>query len=251
MPKGGRLTIETANVSITGPSGDHGGTPPGQWVLLSVTDTGVGMDRATMARVFEPFFTTKEVGKGTGLGLSTVYGIVKQSGGYVWVSSEPGRGASFRVYLPQVGGVAESWEPGGAAAAARGGTETVLLVEDEDAVRALVVRTLRERGYQVLAARDGREALDLADRHNGEIHLLLTDVVMPGMGGKELAEAAAIHRPDMRVLFMSGYTDDTIVRHGLIEGSVLLLQKPFTPSTLAQKVREVLDAPSPSSRASR
>src|SRR6185436_12034666 len=251
MQRGGRLTIETANVTITGgQTPENGATPPGQWVMLVVRDTGVGMTRETMSRIYEPFFTTKEVGKGTGLGLSTVYGIVKQSGGHITVSSQPGAGATFRVYLPPVEGIAEPWEPSAPLPPARGGAETILLVEDEDAVRALATRALKERGYTVLPARDGRDALAALDRHVGEVDLVLTHVVMPGMGGKELAESLAASHPGTRLLFMTGYTDDTIVRQGILDPDVVLLHKPFTPSSLAQKVREVLDLPHPTSRVS-
>jgi CheY-like chemotaxis protein len=242
MPTGGKLTIETGNI-------DHdpefargqGAAAVRQFVMLAVTDTGVGMDEATKARIFEPFFTTKAPGKGTGLGLATVYGLVQQSGGFIWVYSEPGRGTTFKIYLPRVDAAAE-----GVAAAAltpvAGGTETVLLAEDAAAVRAVGKQVLERQGYTVLEAPDGEVALHLAQRHSGPIHLLLTDVVMPGMSGRQLADQLARTRPDTRVLFASGYTDDAVVRHGVLEEGTPYLQKPFTPESLARKVREVLDA---------
>jgi CheY-like chemotaxis protein len=196
------------------------------------------MDEATRARIFEPFFTTKEPGKGTGLGLSTVYGIVQQSGGHVWVYSEPGRGTTFKVYLPRVDLEVEAAP---AAAAVPVGREVVLLVEDEPTVRLLARRTLQRAGYQVIEAEKGETGLRLAAEHAGPIDLLLTDVVMPGGGGRELAERLLADRPDTRVLYMSGYTDDAVLRHGLLEAGVRFLEKPFTPSGLLRKVREVLD----------
>jgi hypothetical protein len=241
MPTGGKLTLETADVTLDDAfAQDHLGVTPGPHVMLAVTDTGVGMDRATQSRIFEPFFTTKDKTKGTGLGLSTVFGIVQQSGGTVWVYSEPGRGTTFKVYLPRVEGPAESILPTAPPATLRG-SETVLLVEDDDQVRAVAGGILRRHGYRVIEAHEGGEALRLAGEHAGTIRLLLTDVVMPGMSGTELARQLAQKCPAMRVLFMSGYTDDSIVRHGVLEASMAFLQKPFTPEVLTRRVREVLD----------
>jgi signal transduction histidine kinase/ActR/RegA family two-component response regulator len=247
MPRGGRLTIETSNVSIVERSPtEHGETPPGKWVMLSVRDNGVGMSRETMARIFEPFFTTKPVGRGTGLGLAMVYGIVKQSGGFIWVFSEPGRGTMFRVYLPPVADAPAAEEGGAVPVASANGSETILLVEDEALVRGLAQRALRERGYSVIAAGDGVEALEMiADDPDRDIDLLLTDVIMPQMSGKDLADAVRAGRPRIRVLFMSGHTDDAIVHHGILDDGVLFLPKPFTPGQLTRKVREVLDQPAP------
>ena len=246
MPAGGRLTIETGPATVA-PDNDERRhhLPPGEYVRLAVTDTGAGMDEATQAHLFEPFFTTKEVGKGTGLGLATVYGIVKQSGGYVWVYSELGHGTTVKVYLPQVREGAHA--PVAAPAPPeppelRGGHETVLLVEDAAPVRALARRSLEAFGYTVFDAADGPSALETAASHEGAIDLLLTDVVMPGMGGSELAERLATTRPRMKVLYTSGYTDDAMVRQGVLTAGVAFLQKPFVPETLARKVREVLDA---------
>jgi len=242
MPRGGRLTIETANVVLTEEYSErHHRLPPGQYVLLAVSDTGVGMDEATQKHLFEPFFTTKEVGKGTGLGLATVYGIVKQSGGYIWVYSEPGHGTTVKVYLPRVPGAAEPLPVAAATPELRRGSEIVLLVEDAAPVRSLARKSLESYGYTVLEAADGPAALDLAARHPRGIDILVTDVVMPGMSGRELAERLAPARPAMRVLYTSGYTDDAMVRQGVLRAGVACLQKPFVPETLARKVREVLD----------
>jgi len=201
----------------------------------------VGMSEETRAHLFEPFYTTKEQGKGTGLGLSTVYGIVKQSGGYVWVYSEPGLGATFKVYLPQVDEKPDEAGAGAHVEPVAGGAETVLLAEDDPSVRAVVSDVLAQKGYRVLRAADGQAALETARGQSREIHLLLTDIVMPGMTGRELAEALAVERPGVRVLFMSGYTDDAVVRHGVLSEGMPYLQKPFTPRALTAKVREVLD----------
>ena len=247
MPDGGRLTMETGRLDLDDTAArDHGEATPGSYVVLAVSDTGQGMDEATRARLFEPFFTTKEPGKGTGLGLSTAYGIVRQSGGHIWVSSAPGRGTSFRICLPLVTEEPEreTASPEPAAGAARG-AETVLLVEDAPRVREVVREILEISGYAVLEARHGSEALEISARHRGRIHIMVTDVVMPQMGGRELAQHMAGTRPDMRVLFMSGYTDSAIVRHGVLEAGTAFLSKPFTPDALAAKVREVLDAPPP------
>jgi CheY-like chemotaxis protein len=240
MPRGGRLTIETANVDMDESYvRGHAAAGPGRYVMLAVSDTGVGMDAQTQARIFEPFFTTKEPGKGTGLGLATVYGIVKQSGGFIWVYSEPGHGTTFKIYLPRVD---ELVVPVAALAQQLvGGSETVLVVEDVAAVRTVACEMLARHGYRVLEAPDGDTALRLAAKHQGQIHLLLTDVVMPDVSGRELADQLAALRPGLRVLFMSGYTDDAVVRHGVLQEGIAYLQKPFTPDTLARKVRRVLD----------
>jgi CheY-like chemotaxis protein len=208
--------------------------------MLAVTDTGIGMDAETRARIFEPFFTTKEAGKGTGLGLSTVYGIVKQSGGSITVESQPGRGATFRVYLPRVAQAGPVRDAVGGPRRRRG-SETVLLVEDEAEVRELTREILENEGYSVLLAADGPGALGVSQQHPGRIHLLLTDVVMPEMSGSELARRLQGRDPDLKVLYTSGYTDDTLVRHGVSESRAALLHKPFTAESLAGKVREVLD----------
>ena len=242
MPRGGKLTIETATVDLDAAyAWEHGTVEPGRYVMLAVTDTGVGIDRAEQARLFEPFFTTKEFGKGTGLGLATVYGIVKQSGGYIWVYSEPGQGATFKVYLPRVEPAGEPVVARPSPARAPGGTETILLAEDEAAVRNLARRVLEKHGYTLLLAATGRDGVRLATQHAGPIDLLVTDVVMPEMGGRELAQCLTALQPGLKVLYLSGYTDDMIVRHGVLEAGVAFLQKPFTPDTLLRKIREVLD----------
>jgi PAS domain S-box-containing protein len=242
MPDGGKLLIETSNVELTEQYAEqHQAVVPGSYVMLAVSDTGSGMDAETKARIFEPFFTTKEKGQGTGLGLSTVYGIVKQSEGYVWVYSEPGRGTTFKLYFPRVG------EPAEALVAPREtatltGTETILLAEDDAMVRPLAKSLLDKLGYTVLEAENADAALAVASAHPGPIHLLVSDVVMPGASGRELARRLAETRPDTPVLYVSGYTDDAIVHHGMLEPGLHFLQKPFTPAALARKVREVLDA---------
>jgi len=242
MPQGGRLTIETAQVELDrGYVAGHVPTQPGRYVLLAISDTGVGMDAATKARLFEPFFTTKEPGRGTGLGLATVYGIVKQSGGYIWAYSELGHGTTFKMYLPRVAELAEASESTRGTPTPTGGSETVLVVEDQEEVRKLTKRVLEARGYAVLAAANGAEALEIVDRHATRIHLMITDVVMPGMNGREVAERACARRSDLKVLFVSGYTGEAVLQHRLLEPGVAFLQKPFTPDALARKTREVLD----------
>jgi two-component system cell cycle sensor histidine kinase/response regulator CckA len=243
MPGGGRLTIETANVELDETyAATHVTMTPGQYVMLAVSDTGQGMDEATRSRVFEPFFTTKEQGKGSGLGLATVYGMVQQSGGYIWVYSEPDHGTVFKVYLPPAESqtTAEPVDRKREGDVARG-WETVLLVEDEDAVRALAREVLRRYGYIVLEARHGVDALRVAERHPDDIHLMVTDVVMPHMSGRELADRLSTARPSMKVLFMSGYTDHVLVHGDLTPGSAFL-QKPFTPEVFARTVRNILDS---------
>jgi PAS domain S-box-containing protein len=241
MPVGGKLMLETANVMVDEERArEHFGTNPGPHVMLAVSDTGIGMDRVTQARIFEPFFTTKERGKGTGLGLSIVFGIVQQSGGSVWVYSEPGKGTSFKLYFPRVDGAVDEVRSTVRPATLRG-TETVLLVEDDEQVRAVARGILRRHGYHVLEASNGGEAMLLCEGHARPIHLLVSDVVMPHMSGPELARRLAQIRPEMKVLCMSGYTDDSIVRHGVMDSDIAYLQKPLTPETLTRKVREVLD----------
>jgi two-component system, cell cycle sensor histidine kinase and response regulator CckA len=243
MPEGGRITIETANVHL---DESYPNLSPeavsGQYVCLTVSDTGMGMDAGTRASVFEPFFTTKPPGKGTGLGLATVYGIVKQSGGHIWVYSEPGHGASFKIYLPRVDEPAEQVEAADPQGPAPQGTETVLVVEDEPAVRNLISRVLGELGYTVVAAGGAEQAFPVLRDHEQAIDLLLTDAVLPGAGGKEIAEQAVSLRPELPVLFMSGYATPVLTSRGILAPGVELLHKPFTPAGLAHKVREVLDA---------
>ncbi|HEX6558682.1 MAG TPA: PAS domain S-box protein [Longimicrobiales bacterium] len=243
MPNGGSLTIETRLFTIDEEfMRAHEGSRPGPNVQLLVKDTGFGMDPDTLSHVFEPFFTTKELGKGTGLGLATVYGIIKQSGGYITVESGPETGTSFSILLPVVNESASAPRAPTAQTGVSANGETVLVAEDEDAVRALASRILRKRGYHVLEARHGAEALEIAERHDGEIHLLLTDVVMPALGGRELGERLRRLRPRVKVLFMSGYTDDALLQRGMLQGSSSFLEKPFTPDGLARKVREVLES---------
>ena len=210
--------------------------------MLAVSDTGIGMDAETQAHIFEPFFTTKEKGKGTGLGLAMVYGTIKQSGGYVWVYSEPGQGTTFKIYLPRVEEVAESVEGMEMRGRPVTGSETILLVEDEGVVRALATSVLQDLGYKVLPSTSPEDALHIGERHTGPIDLLLTDVVLPGMSGRKVADHLTFLRPTMKVLYMSGYTDYAVARHGVLETNTVFLQKPFTPTSLARKVREVLDA---------
>jgi CheY-like chemotaxis protein len=241
MATGGKLTLETANVELDETHArEHAGVSPGPHVMLAVSDTGVGMDPATQARIFEPFFTTKGVGKGTGLGLSTVFGIVKQSGGHIWFYSEVGKGTTFKIYFPRAA-EAKGESSARAVSLAPSGSETILLVEDEDQVRNVARTILQRRGYEVLEARNGVDALRVCEAHAGPIHLVVTDVVMPEMGGRELGERVAVLHPAAKVLYMSGYTDDAIVRQGVLDEGAPFLQKPLTPAALVKKVREVLD----------
>jgi CheY-like chemotaxis protein len=244
MPQGGRLTIETANVQLDATyARDHASVRPGSYVMLAVSDTGIGMDAETQAHIFEPFFTTKGAGHGTGLGLSTVYGIVKQSGGYIWVYSEAGRGTTFKVYLPVVDAPVEAKAAAPEISGTGKGSEAILLVEDEEAVRELASVVLAAQGYRVIEAENPAHAEELSAKHSSEIQLLLTDVVMPGMSGRELARRITARSPKLRVLYMSGYTDNVIATGGVLEPGVSFLQKPFTPRALTVKVREVLDTP--------
>lgn len=240
MPRGGKLVIRTDNVSLDHETARQLSVTPGDYVMLSVTDTGAGMDEETMSHIFEPFFTTKGPGKGTGLGLATVYGIVRQTGGGISVESEVGRGSVFRIYLPQETAPIDLSRPVHAPIEKSKNFETVLVVEDEDIVRELVCEVLEDHGYNVLCARDGIEALNLAEDFDGEIHLLVTDVIMPHMNGHELAAKLCALRPDMKVLYVSGYSDNDIGDHGDLDPRHELLQKPFTPQTLARKIRDVI-----------
>ena len=240
MRRGGKLTIETGNADLDEEyARTHPGAQAGPHAMIAVTDTGTGMDEETRERIFEPFFTTKEVGHGTGLGLSTVYGLVKQAGGNIWVYSEPGQGSTFKVYLPRTD-LAPAGEAEIPVLEPADGTETILLVEDHDAVRGLLVKVLEGKGYRVLAAADPDEACRLSAGHEGAIHLMLTDVVLPGRNGRELADDLLAQRPHMRVIFMSGYTDSAIVHHGVLDPGTHFIEKPIAPSALLAKVREVL-----------
>ena len=242
MPRGGKLTFETDDVELDDAyCAANPGVEPGRYVLLTASDTGAGMDAETKARIFEPFFTTKQTGRGTGLGMAMVFGFVRQSGGHIAVYSEVDKGTSFRLYFPRVEGAVQEVRPSPISSEFPHGTETILLVEDEDGVRAMVRHVLGSCGYSMLEARNGEEALRVAQLHQGPIDLLLTDVVMPEMGGQSLSERMAELRPRTGVLFMSGYTDDAVVRHGVIEAKTNFLQKPFTPVALARRVRDVLD----------
>lgn len=245
MPNGGEVAVETRHVNLDPDYAvTHLNIAPGAYAMLVVSDTGVGMDERTRLHAFEPFFTTKEPGKGTGLGLATVYGIVKQSGGHIWVYSEPGKGTTFKIYLPELTAEGEPLPASGALpASSAGGTETILLVEDESSLRTMVREILAARGYRVIEAENGPRALELAAAQPQPIHLLVTDVVMPGMGGRELSEQVASRHPVMKVLFISGYTDDAVIRRGALRAGSFFLQKPFSPEAIARKVREVLDTP--------
>ena len=243
MPQGGKLTIETANADLNKNyfrEHDIKEEKPGHYVMLTVSDTGSGMDKETREHIFEPFFTTKEVGKGTGLGLSTVYGIVKQNNGFVWVYSEPGRGSTFKVYLPKVKGDAEPKEKEQSPVDDPIGSETVLIVEDDYGLRKFAQEVLRNYGYRVIVAENGEDALRVSEEYEGPIHLLLTDVVMPRMGGKELTERLQPLYSRMKVIYMSGYTDNAIVHHGVLAPGVNFLEKPFTLEGLGRKVRKAL-----------
>jgi len=249
MPEGGKLTIETANVEFDEEYiREHPMVKAGPYSMLAISDNGIGMDAATRSHIFEPFFTTKEKGKGTGLGLSTVYGIVKQSNGFIWIYSEPGTGTTFKIYFPRIEGeitkVAGESKPNDDFR----GFETVLIVEDEKAVRALAARILHERGYNVLEASDGKEALRIVGEYAGKIDLIITDVVMPGMSGRELVSKIEVLHPGIKTLYISGYTDDVIVHHGILDSNVAFLQKPFTNESLARKVREVMNYSAPGYR---
>ncbi|MBI4061918.1 MAG: response regulator [Elusimicrobia bacterium] len=242
MPKGGRITIETSNVDLKEDYARmHLQVKPGSYVMFVVSDTGTGMDAKTLSHLFEPFFTTKEQGKGTGLGLATVYGIVKQSGGGIYVYSEPGHGTTFKIYLPRVEGAVQPAAAGPIPLSSFAGSETILLVEDEELVRVFIARALRESGYTVLAARNPAEAIRLCEQRRDPLHLILTDVIMPQMHGPELLKRLSLLHPESKAIFMSGYTDTTVAHHDLLDGRVPFLQKPLAPDVLARKVREVLD----------
>lgn len=251
MPKGGKLTIETSNVTLDENYARlHSSVEPGEYVMLAVSDTGTGMDAETQSHIFEPFFTTKGP-KGTGLGLSTAYGIIKQSGGHIWAYSEPGKGTSFKVYLPRVTatGDAVAVSPSVLAQRIEHGSETILLVEDEDTLREMGKLYLEGEGYTVLEAADGASAMQISAKHSGPIHLLLTDVIMPGINGRELANELSPLRPEMKVMYMSGYTENAIGHNGMLDQGIILLQKPFTLPALKAMVREVLDTVTPKTAA--
>jgi CheY-like chemotaxis protein len=244
MPDGGKLTIETKNIYLDDDyARNHIAVAPGPFVMLALSDTGCGMDQDTLKHIFEPFFTTKEAGKGTGLGLSTVYGIVKQSGGNIWVYSEPVHGTTFKIYLPRVDEEVEELRQAASKIEFQQGRETILLVEDDVSVRNLAREILEMNGYKVIEAAEGKEALLLCERYQEPIHLLLTDVVMPEIGGRELSKRLVEKYPEMRVLYMSGYTDNAIVHHGALDHGTNFIQKPFSPAALVKKVRECLDTP--------
>ncbi len=242
MPKGGEIVIETAEVQLDQHYvNKHREVKPGKYVLMAISDTGEGMDEDVLSRIFDPFFTTKEHGKGTGLGLATVYGIVKQHGGYIYAYSEKGRGTTFKIYLPACKKAAEETESKPFTKALLQGNETILIVDDNASIRQLIVETLKPLGYTCLQAESGKDALNVLRKYSGKVHLLLTDVVMPGMSGRELAETIRKERPDMKVIFMSGYTENIIAHHGVLEEGINYISKPVTPVTLTQKIRSVLD----------
>jgi len=245
MPHGGKLTIETANAYLDEEyANSHVTVTPGHYVMMAASDNGCGMETEILSKIFDPFFTTKEIGKGTGLGLSTIYGIVKQSEGNIWVYSEPDGGATFKIYLPRVKSAAAPFKRDKIPLESLKGAETILLVEDDDAVREIVRRILTKHGYSVIEASNGGEALLERKRYEGKINLLLTDVVMPEMSGKELENRLHKSYPDLKVLYMSGYTDNVIAHHGVLDKGVIFIQKPFTKEDLLQKVREALSVPS-------
>jgi CheY-like chemotaxis protein len=242
MPQGGKVTIETANVGLSQPTRiRYDMIPPGEYVMLAVSDEGLGMDEAVQAHLFEPFFTTKDEGRGTGLGLSTVYGIIKQSEGHIDVRSAVGEGATFKIYFPAATEAVQKGEAAQTPSSMMRGTETILLVEDEEIVRVLATRVLGNFGYKILEAADGMEALEVCEHHEGPIDLVVTDVVMPGMSGTDLAGALESVIPQTPVLFISGYTGGALIEHGVLEEGMSFLQKPFSRERLAQKVRELLD----------
>jgi two-component system cell cycle sensor histidine kinase/response regulator CckA len=241
MPKGGKLTLETLNVEVAEAlTMGHRGVPPGRYVKLVVSDTGIGMDKDTQARMFEPFFTTKAKGMGTGLGLSTVFGIVRQSKGHIWVESELGRGTVFTLLFPVADGSASAAEGPRDRLSTLGGTETILLVEDEEQIRTVISRLLSQIGYRVLAAAGGDQAIRIAEQQPGKIDVLLTDVVMPQMSGAHLASALLSVRPEIKVLCMSGYTDEAVLKQGILDAGFAFIQKPLRPDDLARKLRDVI-----------
>jgi len=242
MPDGGRLTIETSNAVLDMDyAARHLGSQPGEHVLLAISDTGTGMSEEIQAHIFEPFFTTKEVGKGTGLGLATVFGIIKQSGGNIWVYSEEGQGTTFKIYLPRVREAAQTMSKSTDEIYLPPGDETILLVEDDAGVRDLAKQILQVQGYNLLEATNGEQALQLVAAHDGPIHLLLTDVVMPGISGKALVRQLLQDKPEIKVLYMSGYTENVVAHHGILEEGVIFIQKPFNAVTLTRQIRTVLD----------
>jgi CheY-like chemotaxis protein len=245
MPKGGHLTITAANIELDDSyKRRHEPVVPGKYVRLTVEDTGCGMDAKTQLRIFDPFFTTKELGKGTGLGLATVYGIVKQTGGYIWVYSEVGQGTAFKIYLPRIDERAlQTVEQKTAELPVTKGWETILLAEDSESLREMAGEYLQSAGYNVIAAASGNEALERAKNFGGAIHLLLTDVVMPELNGPELAKQIASLRPGIKVLFTSGYASETLANRGSLDPAVAFIQKPYRPKALARRIREILDAP--------
>jgi CheY-like chemotaxis protein len=242
MPRGGRLTIAVTAADLDDAyARRHPGVTPGQYVLVRVADTGCGMDRETQSRIFEPFFTTKEEGKGTGLGLSTVYGIVKQSGGHIGVTSAVGRGTTFEVYLPRVADAPVDASSDALPAPLGQGSETILLVDDDEGVRSSIRDFLAMAGYTVLQASNATDAMGALQQHDGPVHLLITDVIMPGLSGRELAARIAALSPETKVLFMSGYTDDAIAQYGMLEPGAAFIQKPFSPRQFMGKLRQMLD----------